>query len=300
MTVGERLASLRDPTSSLIVLALLSLLLALVLPRVEVTQDTYEYLVVFDITQSMNVEDYELHGVPVSRLAFARAAMRETLGQLPCGSRIGWGVFAEYRSIPLLSPVEVCENYDDLVASLEHIDGRMRWANASEVTKGIYWAMRAAKELDSRPNVVFVTDGQEAPPVDPDFRLPLFEDLTPGEIGGWLIGAGGDMLQPIPKANEDDEIIGFWRSFEVIQQHGHQEHLSAVREAHLQSLARQVGFDYVRMTEAATLAHAIRDARFARPSTTSSSLAWAPTLLALILLVFCFRPEYRARHPSSG
>ena len=107
--------------------------------------NTFDYIVVFDITQSMDVEDYEMDGAPVeSPRLCARTPCDARLRRLPCGTRIGWGAFAEYRSLLLLSPVEVCENYNDLLASLDNIDGRMRWANASEVGKGVYWAVRTA------------------------------------------------------------------------------------------------------------------------------------------------------------
>ena len=110
--------------------AFLLLLAAILLPPFNAPRTTYDYLVVFDITQSMNVEDYELDGAPVSRLTYMRAAVRRTLHELPCGSRVGWGVFAEYRTLVLLAPIEVCGNYNDLLASLERIDGRMRWGTA--------------------------------------------------------------------------------------------------------------------------------------------------------------------------
>ena len=140
--IGQRVTSV----------ALLFLTIAIFLPPFEVPRATYDYLVVFDITQSMNVEDYELDGAPVSRLTFARAAVRRTLHELPCGSRVGWGIFTEYRTLVLLAPIEVCENYNDLLASLDRIDGRMRWANASQISKGLFWAMRGARDLGGRPS----------------------------------------------------------------------------------------------------------------------------------------------------
>jgi len=73
--------------------------LALVLPAVPLQHDTYESIVIFDITQSMDVEDYELGGAPATRLAYAREAARRALRELPCGSRVGWGAFAGYRAM---------------------------------------------------------------------------------------------------------------------------------------------------------------------------------------------------------
>ena len=164
-------------------LAFLLLLVAILIPPFNISRTTYDYLVVFDITQSMNVEDYDINGIPTSRLTFARTAVRRTLHELPCGSRVGWGVFSEYRTLVLLAPIEVCSNYNDLLASLDRIDGRMRWGNASEISKGLFWAMRGARDIGSHPSVLFLTDGQEAPPIDGE-GLAMFDDLKRGDIGG--------------------------------------------------------------------------------------------------------------------
>jgi len=303
--------------SRTIIAALILMGVALFVPRVTLPRKTFDFIVVFDITQSMNVEDYDLDGKPISRLSFARESARRALATLPCGSRVGWAVFAEYRTILLLAPIEVCTNYNDLLASLGRIDGRMRWANASEITKGVYWAMRAARDVGTGaavPGVVFVTDGQEAPPlVGPG--LPLFDDLKRGQIQGWILGAGGDTPRRIPKTDDDDKPIGFWHADEVIQPNevvgsdgrpagetvasgsgpssselqGHEE-LSAVREPHLRALAQEVGFEYRHLQRPGTLAEAMEDPRFARRTPTPTQIGWIPALAALILLAIRFRP----------
>src|SRR5690606_25173306 len=68
-----------DRESISIVLVLGLLMLALWMPRIELPRDSYSYIVVFDISQSMNVEDYEVDGVPISRLEYARDAVRRVL-----------------------------------------------------------------------------------------------------------------------------------------------------------------------------------------------------------------------------
>jgi mxaL protein len=174
----------------------------------------------------------------------------------------------------------------------------MRWENASEITKGVYWSMRAAKDLGSHPNVIFVTDGQEAPPLDPDNVLPMFDDLKAGQVHGWLIGAGGFAPMPIPKTDEDGNRTGFWRADEVMQPGNitpgskvrGAEHLSALRETHLQELARQVGFDYARLGNLESIARAMRDKRVARREKAPTDLYWIPALLALGLLAVRFAP----------
>jgi mxaL protein len=287
-----------DTDSRAILVALVLLVVALALPAVPLKHDTYESIVILDITQSMDVEDYELGGTPTSRLAYAREAARRALRELPCGSRVGWGAFAGYRTLLLLAPVEVCENYGDLLTSLAKVDGSMRWENASEITKGVYWSMRAAKELGSSPNVIFVTDGQEAPPLDPTNILPMFDDLKVGQVHGWLIGAGGYSPLPIPKTDDDGNREGFWRADQVLQpgdlipgsKSRGAEHLSALHEPHLQEIAHQVGFDYARLSSTESIARAMLDRRFARRAQAATDLYWIPALMALLLLAVRFAP----------
>ena len=345
----------RAQGSRAIAIALVLLLCALFVPRVSLPQKTYSYIVIFDVTQSMDVQDYDLDGRPVSRLTFAREAVRRALPDLPCGSRVGWGAFAEYRTILLLAPVEVCANYNDLLASLDRIDGRMRWANASEIRKGVYWAMRASKEVGGQPDrgqsnvgqsnvgqsnvgqsnmgqsnmgqpdVVFLTDGQEAPP-EVGAGLPLFDDLKRGEPHGWLVGVGGYTPRRIPRTDDDGRAIGYWRADEVIQLDdvvstgdgvtvsgdasgrrgstssstasgtAHAPHavsheqLSEVREPYLRALAEQVGFEYTHLTSLDSIDGAMRDSRFARRRWAPTEIAWIPALAALLMLAVRFRP----------
>ncbi|MBV8852909.1 MAG: hypothetical protein JOZ93_15135 [Sinobacteraceae bacterium] len=293
----KRLATVLDRPGRLWLLALLLLLIAIVLPPVPVRHSAFDDIVVFDITQSMDVEDYELGRHPVSRLQYARAAARDALRQLPCGSRIGWAAFTGYRTLLLLAPVEVCANYADLLRSLGNVNGEMRWENASEITKGVYWAMRGAKQLASRPNVVFISDGQEAPPLDPRYPLPMFEDLRPGQVHGWLLGAGGATPQRIPKSDDDGNRVGYWQPDEVIQRpettagsaRPPEEHLSALDATHLQELAHQVGFDFARLDQPSALLRAVRDPRFARRELVRMDLSWIPASMALLLLAWQFR-----------
>lgn len=287
-----------DADGRAISLALIILIVALFLPPVPLQHDTFESIVIFDITQSMDVEDYERGNSPISRLAYAQDAARRALRELPCGSKVGWGAFAGYRTLILLAPVEVCENYGDLLTSLAKVNGDMRWENASEITKGVYWSMRAAKELGSNPSVIFVTDGQEAPPIDPTNILPMFDDLKVGQVHGWLVGAGGYSPMPIPKTDDEGNRQGYWRADQVMQPGDliagskvrGAEHLSALREPHLQEVAREVGFDYARLNSPESIARVMLDRRFARREKAATDLYWIPALAALVLLALRFSP----------
>ncbi|WP_408195838.1 vWA domain-containing protein [Paraburkholderia strydomiana] len=279
--------------------ALVLLILALTLPPVALPRDTSSYVVTFDITQSMYVEDVVLNGAPVSRLAFARAAMRDALGQLPCGSKVGWSAFTGQRSFLLVAPVEVCGNYDALLSSLDRIDGHMRWTNYSRIAEGgVYSAVRVAQEIGDSTAVVFLTDGQEAPPLLPSDALK--QDINPAHVKGWLIGVGGDQPAPIPRSDAHGNRIGYWQADQVVQvpqMHASATHaesreeLSALQGHYLSSVAGQVGFGYGRLIDAASLRDALLDARLAHRESVPTDLRWCPAALALLLLVWRFMPD---------
>jgi len=302
----------RDLDFGLLLLACAMLILALLHPHARLKQDTFDYLVVVDITQSMNTLDYRQKSKPVSRLAFAKQALEQGLLRLPCGSKIGLGIFTEYRSFVLLEPVEICANYHEISTTLADIDERMAWVGSSEIAKGLYSGMRTVRSLPDLPALVFVTDGQEAPPVNPHHR-PVF-DGKPGEAKGVIIGAGGLVPMPIPKFDPDGRPLGYWRTDEVLQTDLYSlgrstsvkgekmvetekapieslgatpgsEHLSSLREPYLMQLAKETGLAYRRLGSPADLIAALKDHALAQQQTVSADLAWIPALLALFCLV---------------
>ena len=97
-------------------LAALLLVVGFARPTLPWKRALFEHVVVLDVTQSMNVEDMQLEGKPAARLAFAKRALHEALSELPCGSRLGWAIFTEYRTYLLYTPVEVCANRAELLA----------------------------------------------------------------------------------------------------------------------------------------------------------------------------------------
>ncbi|MCB1889455.1 MAG: VWA domain-containing protein [Rhodocyclaceae bacterium] len=259
------------------------LALALAMPPLSWSRRSYDFLAVFDITQSMGVADYRLDGRPASRLDFARQALREALPRLPCGSRVGLAAFTEYRSLMLLAPIEVCEHYNDLLATLEQLDGRMRWADASQVSKGVYWALRAARDIGDEPRLLFFSDGHESPPIEGEGPA-LFGDITRGQIGGLIVGTGDLAPSPIPKVDPSGRSRGVWSADEVAQgldPDRRSEHLSGLRETHLQGLAARTGLGYVRLEDAAGLTAAMRDPQLARTRELPTDLTWMPVALAL-------------------
>lgn len=273
-------------------------------PRWTVQQQLYEHVVVFDVTQSMNVPDRRWQGRPMARLAYARQMARDALLALPCGSRIGWGLFTEYRAYLLFAPVEVCAHLDELRATLDHIDGRMAWSSNSEVAKGLYSAIGIAAALPRTPSLVFMTDGHEAPPLDPR-RVPPFGG-TPGAVQGLLVGVGELAPSPIPKLDLLGRPIGYWEADDVVHADPRNraadgaaaaptgaEHLSGLREAHLRRLAADTGLvfhrldrgdDFLRALTAPALARSLSAPLDLRPALAVAALAlllWGPLAAAL-------------------
>ena len=302
----------RDLNFGLLLLACAMLVLALLHPYVRLQHDAFDYLVVVDITQSMNTLDYRQRSKPVSRLVFVKQALEQALPRLPCGSKIGLGIFTEYRSFVLFEPVEVCANYREISTTLANIDGRMAWVGSSEIAKGLYSGLRTARSLPDLPALVFITDGQEAPPVNPHHRPVL--DGKPGEAKGVIIGAGSFVPMPIPKFDPDGRPLGYWRADEVLQTDTYSlgrgasvegekmvetdeapvvslgatpgsEHLSSLRESYLKLLAKETGLSYRRLGSPADLIAALKDHALAQQQTMSADLAWIPTLLALLCFV---------------
>ena len=262
-------------------------------PGLTMDRARFEHVIVLDVTQSMNVTDAQIDAKPVSRLAFAKHALRQSLLQLPCGSKVGWAIFTEYRSFLLLAPVEVCANLSELRATLAQIDGRMAWSGNSEIAKGIHSGIGIAKLLPGKPSLVFVTDGQEAPPLSPHYR-PAFDD-KPGEVPGLIVGVGDLAPMPIPKTDPQGRPLGFWRADEVMQSDPRSqgrgasvdgeafaddregtaapflgatpgsEHLSSLREAYLRLLAGEQGLAYLHLQSPHGLAAALTAPALAKP-----------------------------------
>jgi mxaL protein len=313
---GQLLARARGPQTRLLSAATALFAIAAVLPPLPLPGPSYHHMVVLDITQSMNTLDYEIDGKPVSRLAFAKRSLAESLRRLPCGSTVGWGVFAEYRLLALMTPVEVCGNYHELLATLANIDGQMSWAGASQISKGLFSSIRTLKDMDQSPSLVFITDGQEAPPMNPAMQ-PSF-DGEPGKVKGLIIGTGGSTLSPIPKFDPDGRPLGYWRADEVAQSDASSsgrggsasetmvdengravtrsissgtEHLSSLKASHLQDLASQTGMAYQTLVSADELTSALTNSNLARTQSVPTQISWLPALLGLVCLAWAFRPD---------
>ncbi|MTH64047.1 VWA domain-containing protein [Paracoccus shanxieyensis] len=286
-------------------------------PAMQGQRDLRDVLIVVDITRSMNVRD--MNGV--SRLDAARGLLTRWIASQPCGTRVGLGFFTERRSLTLIAPVEICADYAALTETLAGLDWRMAWEGDSMISKGLNHALTRARDLDAA--LVFVTDGQEAPPLPYSGPDPWHEDSP----GGVILGAGGDTPAPIPKFDDLGRETGFYGAEDV--QHaparigapptdaadrpGYHprnnpygeadldgtEHLSALRADYLTGLAAERGMGFARLSDGpAALQAALATHADARQVTTRRSLspvlgalALAALLAALLATPFTARKE---------
>jgi mxaL protein len=194
--------------TALLAAALALLLLALLRPTIPLKRDIYTYLLVVDITQSMNAEDMSLEGKKASRIAYTRHMLHDAISSMPCGTRVGVAFFAGVVVSTLFHPVEVCASFDAIQDTVEHIEWRQAWHGNSRLGFGMLSASAALKALPEPAQVVFFTDGEEAPLLHAFNRA----DLSNWQGGkGWLlVGIGSDKRTPIPKMDENNKVIGFW------------------------------------------------------------------------------------------
>jgi mxaL protein len=276
-----------------LLLAILLLLVSVLMSPFSIEQPVYDVQITFDISQSMNVEDVKIDHVGVSRLGLAKSAARELLVSLPCGSRVGWGVFTGRRSMTLLTPLDVCLHFSGLLSSLDRIDGSMRWVDASSVGKGLHQSMRAAQSIGGNTTLVFISDGHEAPPLRQGQRgMPNTDRL---QVSGLVAGVGGKRPAPIPRTDAEGRVIGFWQAQDVVQQSNlstrqSREELSRLHDDHLIKLAQLANLAYVELDSPQALSDAVRGVGFSTIKSVPIDFRWLPASLALLALGWRFLP----------
>ena len=267
-------------------------------PTLDLQRPTYRYVFVFDITQSMNVVDVPRDAPLLSRLDYAKDAVIESLSALPCGTEAGVALFSGHRAFLLVTPIEICANYSELSTIVRRIDWRMTWKARSEVAKGLYKSMELLKQLPATTRLVFLTDGHEAPPINPE--LPPRYDGEPGDVAGLIIGVGGATPVPIPKFDDTGVQRGFWKADEVTHidafsamQNAREgitstvqgtEHLSSLRETYLEGIAHATGLTYARLAAPARLDRLMTRDQFSIDRVVTTDIRWMLALGALIVL----------------
>lgn len=292
--------------------AALLLVLALVKPQVPLKQDVHNYLLIADVSQSMNAEDVKLDGQNVSRMAYTRHLMKRVVETSPCGTYISVGVFAAENVALLFMPLEVCANYDEITESIEHLEWRMAWSGNSRLSFGVKAAASVFDSLNAPAKMLFFTDGDEAPKVNAINKL----DLSGVGIGQnvLFVGVGGHSPVAIPRYNAANKWVGYWSS--DAKEHGavgasysdtsqdepdpevayaeFDRYLSQLDDAYLQSLAQEIKGGYIEGRDTPAFYEHVQSQKPAASFVTDYSLRWLYLSLAGVLVLLTFLPDFRA------
>lgn len=184
------------------------LVLALVNPSIPVNQSLYNYILIADISQSMNTEDMKINQKTVSRLEYTKHIMSRLVEDFPCGTKVSIGMFAGVSVSATYSPIEVCENFSNINTTISKLDWRVTWSGNTRIRESVINLARLIRSFPESAQVVYFTDGEEAP------KLHVFNtrDLEQFQGGNdWLfVGIGSDEGAPIPKYDNKNQLIGYW------------------------------------------------------------------------------------------
>jgi mxaL protein len=282
-------------------LALAALLIAVINPAAKLPRDIRNYVFVIDITQSMNVSDMTIAGIGATRLEYTRYLLSQSLAKLECGTKISIALFANAEIVPLYTPIEICTNYSILQDTLAHLEWRAAWRGSSHLRLGLQSAESMLTLLPEPAQIVFFTDGDEAPPINAITKI----ELTGLQGSGWLLaGVGAYRSNPIPKFNAKNEIIGYWSAYatkiepsqivdeesrgkrdDSIASDPREYYLSALREDYLKEMAKDIGASYTRANTAENLLEAIKQLPPAGRHQAPVALGWLFALLAAIFVM---------------
>jgi mxaL protein len=214
-------------------------------------------------------------------------------------------LFAGTDTVSLFEPLEVCRHFPAIEKVVRNIDWRMAWDGDSRIEAGLINALHEAgkRNLD----LVFITDGDEAPHVD-DPRLSDLLALR-GPTKGWLIGVGSSEPHPVPRLDAENRVVGYWTAVEAAREGFHPnlvekveqavsaqdlensgaldevvEHKSALRAAYLKQLGSAAGLGYATADTSQRLAHLATDGSMQRQETAERDVRLVFGLAAALLI----------------
>jgi mxaL protein len=303
--------NLKDHRSYCLALALLAMIALFIKPQAIKPQPTYNFTFIVDITRSMNARDYQQKNEAISRLKFVKQTLQELILKLPCQSKVGLGIFTERKATVLFQPIEVCSSYPEIAHVIESIDWRMAWAADSSISKGLSSIITDLQDKGS--DIVFLTDGQEAPPINPRYKTD-FSELK-GKLKGMLVGVGSLQNVPIPKYDNQGKQQGFYKEDDVphrstfgmaptssVPVEGFNarnapfgsakvvgdQHLTRLYEPYLQELSKEVDWSYHRLKTTEQLDFALQIPQFSKQKDVLSDIRPCAAVTALIFICLIY------------
>jgi mxaL protein len=302
---------LKDNHETLLYLAAAALLLlAIYKPDIQLKQEVHNYLLVADVSQSMNAEDEKLNNQPVSRLAYTRQLMKGIVETSPCGTYFSVGIFASDNVALLITPLEVCKNLDVITDSIEHLEWRMAWKGNSRLSFGVRAAANTFDSLNVPAQMLFFTDGDEAPRVN----VTIKQDLSGIQIGSnfAFVGVGDKVKVGVPRFNSANKQVGYWPISDnnnagavgvsysdpsqdepdpSVASAEYDRFLSQLEEDYLISLAGEIKAKYIKGKDSQAFYDFVQKQKPAASFVTAYSLRWLYLLLAALLITSTFIPS---------
>lgn len=298
--------------------AAILLLLALVKPQIQLKQKVHNYLLVADVTQSMNAEDAKLNNQNISRLAYTRYLMKRIVETSSCGTYISIGIFSSDNVALLITPLEVCANYDVITDSIAHLEWRMAWKGNSRLSFGVRAAANTFDSLNVPAQMLFFTDGDEAPRVN----VTIKQDLSGIQIGKnfVFVGVGGHEKVPVPRYNAANKRVGYWPINDnnnagavgvtyadaslddpdpPVASAEYDRFLSQLEDDYLKSLAGEIKAKYIAGQDTPEFYTFVQQQKPAASFVTAYSIRWLYLVLAAILIVFTYIPNLLSRFKAA-
>ncbi len=299
------------------------MIIAFIKPQAIKPKPTYNFTFIVDITRSMNARDYQQKNETISRLQFVKQTLQKLILKLPCQSKVGLGIFTERKATVLFQPIEVCASYPEIDNVIDSIDWRMAWAADSSISKGLSSIITDLQDKGS--DVIFLTDGQEAPPINPRYKTD-FSDLK-GKLKGMLVGVGGLQNTPIPKYDNHGKQQGFYKEEDVphsstfgmaptssVPVEGFNarnapfgsanvlgdQHLTRLYEPYLQELSKEVDWSYHRLESLEKLNVALQAPKFSIQKNILTDIRPYLAMLTLALLCLVYFPRLRCFSRNSS
>ena len=195
---------------TVMVLALLLCILAIYNPTLQFKKSITSYMFLVDVSQSMNAEDLVVGDSPITRINYTKMLLKQIIDKSDCGSFFSINIFVADNVANIIEPVEKCNNYDELMDTINKLEWRMAWKGNSRITFGIKSAAKMQDSLNFPSKILFFTDGDEAPKVNAINRVNL-DDFNLGEEL-IFVGVGGDTPVPVKRYNSRNMYVGYWGS----------------------------------------------------------------------------------------
>jgi len=305
------ITTLRDNyETALLVTASLFLLLALIKPQIQLKQEVHNYLLLADISQSMNAEDMKINNQAVSRLVYTQHLMKEVVKTSPCGTYVSVGVFAAENVALLFMPLEVCANFDIITDTIAHLEWRMAWSGNSRMTFGVKAAEATFDYLNIPAQMLFFTDGDEAPKANGINKL----DISNVRIGKNVVfvGVGSNDAVPIKRFNANNQFVGYWGTDAAAESAGggimyndaskddpdppvayaeFDRFLSKLDVEHMKDMTREIKGQYIEGADKPEFYDFVQSQTPAASFVTAYSVRWIFLIIAALLVLATYIPD---------